>query len=467
MGVFSSKEVKQDERRNQLFNKFVQNAAMNTLMEALKELQQNTREWKKSKAGELCSHMHVECWNGKFMCSGCHQEVSDPERVSNEEQLMKNIGANDFSEPKDSVNRGVTIAFLVAICQYFDLYKVTAGEVLRDFIVPLTSGSRCRFVELEAMQKSGVVGRATTFISHCNKAEFGVLVAALCDGGADLTRRVWVDIFSVRQWPSSKNDLHFEVVIEQCPSFMVISPSPWEVRNMEFNDVQNRRFPTAAKAQMPFFRIWCLYEIYYAAKFDKPVAMICGSCELWRESGQQQNISFKSEEGLLIKMLDAIDVEQAEATVASDKDMLFNKILSYEGGMAGLNRKVRGVIEGAWRACSHPELVCASCGDAAAMAVVRERAEEYFSLAAEGGFPAVLQDLLLRDSNLIRNHKSVYGMTAFLLAAQGGHLTCLQLLVEKGTDITVANQGGVTALKLATRNGHVACKEYLLSIGAQ
>ena len=32
------------------------------------------------------------------------------------------------------------------------------GEVMRDFIVPLTNGSRCRFVELEVMRKSGVVG---------------------------------------------------------------------------------------------------------------------------------------------------------------------------------------------------------------------------------------------------------------------------------------------------------------------
>jgi len=192
------------------------------------------------------------------MCSGCHTEVRDAEIIRRETAAMNKLGEEDLSEPKDSVNRGVTIAFLVAFCQTFDLYEVTTGEVLRDFIVPLTSGSRCRFVELDAMQKSGVVGRATTFISHCNKALFGDLVAALCDGGADLTRRVWPDIFTVRQWPSSKSDLHFELVIEQCPSFMVVCPSIVEVRNMTDADVLSRRFPASAKAGVPFFRIWCL-----------------------------------------------------------------------------------------------------------------------------------------------------------------------------------------------------------------
>jgi len=370
---------------------------------------------------------------------------------------MKHIGAEDLSKPEDSVDRGITIAFLLALCQTFDLYKVTTGEVLRDFIIPLTSGSRCRFVELEAIQKSGVVGRATTFICHCNKAEFGVLVAALCDGGADLTRRVWVDIFTVRQWPSSKSDLHFEKVIEQCTSFMVICPSVKEVRKMKYSNVFSRQFPVEAKVQVPFFRIWCLYEIFYAAIYNKPIVMKCGSF---------LHISFESDVGMLYNLSHTIDVDQAEATVPSDRDMIFDKILSFEGGMAGLNGKVKGVIWGAWTTCRHPELICASCGDAAAMNFVRERAKEYFAIAAAGGFVAVLEDLLLWDGNLIHSHKSQNGLTALQCAAEGGHLNCLQWLVEKGTNTTEKNWYGMTALQLATRHGHEACREYLLSIGS-
>jgi len=155
-------------------------SAINQLMEELKDLQRNTLEWRKPKAGELCRHMHVEWWSGIFMCSGCNKKITDPDIFHSEKEKMVKIGKYDNSKPEDSVNRGVTIAFLVAFCETFELYEVTTGDVLRDFIVPMTSGSRCRFVELEVMQKSGVVGPATTFISHCNKALFGDLVAALC-----------------------------------------------------------------------------------------------------------------------------------------------------------------------------------------------------------------------------------------------------------------------------------------------
>eukprot|EP01036_Dinobryon_divergens_P037019 gene37019-48314_t len=102
---------------NPLFDESVNNAKMNTLMEELKSLQQETLAWKKPKAGEPCSHMHVECWDGKFMCLGCSpaQEITDPERIKTEQEIMQKLGDEDLSEPEESVERGVTIAFLVAL----------------------------------------------------------------------------------------------------------------------------------------------------------------------------------------------------------------------------------------------------------------------------------------------------------------------------------------------------------------
>eukprot|EP01036_Dinobryon_divergens_P025955 gene25955-34555_t len=378
---------------NPLLDESVQNSTMNTLMEELKILQQDTLAWRKPKAEEPCSHMHVECWDGKFMCSGCSppQEITDREQIKSEQEIRQKLGDEDPSMPEHSVERGVTIAFLVALCKTFNLYNVTTGDVLRDFIIPLTSRSRCRFVELEAMRTAGVVGRAVTFISHCNKAFFGALVAGLCDGGADLNRRVWVDIFTVRQWPSSKSDLHFEVVIRQCPAFMVVCPSIDEVREMSGEDIFSRRFPAAAKARVPFFRIWCLYEIFYAAIEGKPIVMKGGSYRLEEGPDGNQTIYFLSDYYMLEKMYLAVDVEKADATVASDKAMIFKKILSYEEGVEGFNGKVRGVINGATACVMHPDLLCAVCGDAAAMAIVRERSASFFSIAAAGGFQAVLE----------------------------------------------------------------------------
>mmetsp|Transcript_24021 Transcript_24021/g.32913 ORF Transcript_24021/g.32913 Transcript_24021/m.32913 type:complete len:87 (-) Transcript_24021:181-441(-) len=85
----SSSVNEEHQYRNPLHSKeSVQNdVAMDTLMEELKEMQQKTVEWKrpkkflgwrklllrwrnlfKPKAGSSCSHMHVEFWDGKFMC---------------------------------------------------------------------------------------------------------------------------------------------------------------------------------------------------------------------------------------------------------------------------------------------------------------------------------------------------------------------------------------------------------------
>jgi hypothetical protein len=379
---------------NPLFNESVQNEKMNLLMDKLKKLHDKHFDQRnETNMGESCSHMHVECWGEVFMCSACYQAVSDSDRIYKELEMMKQLGDADPSIPEDSSKRGVMIAFLAAICQTFNLYEMTTGEILRKYVVPLTSGSRCRFVELPVIQEAGVVGEAKTFMSHCFKAPFGALVAALCDGEVDMTRRVWVDIFAVRQWPSTKHDLNFEVVIKQCPSFMVVCPSLEEVKQMSIIDKIYRRFPAAVKAKVPFFRIWCLYELYYAAMEGKPMVMKGGNCRLEGPEGQQV-MRFEADWNMLVNMYAAIDVNDAEATVPSDKAMIFDKIHSYEEGVAGFNSRVRGVLAGAIVACEHPDLLCAVCGDAAAMAVVREQPDKFFTVAVVGGFQAVLEGQL-------------------------------------------------------------------------
>jgi hypothetical protein len=115
-----------------------------------------------------------------------------------------------------------------------------------------------------------------------------------------------------------------------------------------------------------------------------------GSCRLDGLAGQRV-INFHSDVDMLENMKFAIDVENAEATIPSDRTMIFDKILDFEGGVAGFNSRVSGVIVGALAACEHPALQCAACGDAAAMAVVRARPEEFFHVAAAGGFLAVME----------------------------------------------------------------------------
>ena len=84
------------------------------------------------------------------------------------------------------------------------------------FIVPET-GNSMSISEL-GLRKSGAFGKADTFVSHCwvrilshlffikddtikciQGAKWGLMVAALAEH-ANLKRRVWIDVFTVRQW---------------------------------------------------------------------------------------------------------------------------------------------------------------------------------------------------------------------------------------------------------------------------
>lgn len=227
------------------------------------------------------------------------------------------------------MNRGIKIGFLVELCNAFNLRNLTTRQVRRNIVVPMTSETRCRFVNLRALQGTDVVGRATTFISHSWFATFGDLVDAIKEG-ADYERYVWIDIFAVRQWPCSKSDLDFETVIRQCNSLLVVIPFCRELLRLECHQLTQM-----TRQQIPFFRIWCLYELYFAAithgvaiviKLGPPPA-----------SFNLQNNPF---EKILTRLSRSIDIHSASATNPSDKADLFRRVNSnFDNGTRGLNRR--------------------------------------------------------------------------------------------------------------------------------
>ncbi|XP_008334693.1 synphilin-1 isoform X2 [Cynoglossus semilaevis] len=56
------------------------------------------------------------------------------------------------------------------------------------------------------------------------------------------------------------------------------------------------------------------------------------------------------------------------------------------------------------------------------------------------------------------------GNTAVHVAAQYGHLTCIQTLVEYGSNVTVQNQAGERPSQSAERQGHTTCARYLVVV---
>ena len=264
---------------------------------------------------------------------------------------MHQLGENDSSAPKDSVNRGVRIEFLVELRSFFALWKWSTRDVLFKFVVPLTSGLRCRFSELPLFAGSGVVGRASIFISHCWGAPFGDMIAAVSEG-RDGKEIVWLDILTVRQWPTTKNDLNFEVVIAACPLFVAVCPSLPEVVH---SDTAITALPATVMAKIPFFRVWCLYETFYAAHFNKQIVVRGGCHQVDPATGKHR---FVANTLMLEKMAATIDIAAAAATNPADRDMIFRKIEGFPGGLQGMNHKVRSVVYRAYVNYSDKAPIC-------------------------------------------------------------------------------------------------------------
>ncbi|KAK7933370.1 hypothetical protein WMY93_004266 [Mugilogobius chulae] len=86
--------------------------------------------------------------------------------------------------------------------------------------------------------------------------------------------------------------------------------------------------------------------------------------------------------------------------------------------------------------------------------------------AAQYGQEKVLLWLLqfMQEQAISLDEADPQGNTAVHTAAQHGHLTCIQTLVEYGSNVTVLNQQGERASQCAERHGHTSCARYLVVV---
>ena len=162
-----------------------------------------------------------------------------------------NAESNDRSAAA-SFLRGVTVEGLIKFTDKHKLWDgVPTWQVQQMVIKPLTEAARCRFVELPELRDAvcasdgttKVVGPADGFVSHCWGAPWGDLVAAVSDHALP-TRRVWIDLFAVRQWPGNAADLEFAGVVARCPTFMLACSSNHP--EMEAFEAKHRRTGTVS-----------------------------------------------------------------------------------------------------------------------------------------------------------------------------------------------------------------------------
>ena len=116
-----------------------------------------------------CVHPFLEKWDGVYHCCDCKEVMSTPARVAQEQKIedamvLEPVSVEEYG--KQSRCRGVTIGFLVDFTTQHDIWHIPTWQVRREYVLPATAATRCRYVELPHMRESGHVGAAATFISH-------------------------------------------------------------------------------------------------------------------------------------------------------------------------------------------------------------------------------------------------------------------------------------------------------------
>ena len=245
-------------------------------------------------------HPFVESWK-LDQCNFCKSKVDksrfDKESVEKEKILTEDANSHTHTQLHE---RGLTVEALVAFTYEHDCWNWPTWRVVRDIIKPATEATRCRYSDLPQMD--GLFGPAENFISHCWASPFGDLVAA-ASCGANRKRRVWIDIFAVRQWPGNIADLDFRSVIDsKSMQAVVLSfpihilswaqefsltyllttilphderysvPKPW---TDEF--LQALEKDPEARKRLPFKRLWCVVELSAAIQSGVPIVPRLGS----------------------------------------------------------------------------------------------------------------------------------------------------------------------------------------------
>ena len=442
------------------------------MIKSLKDLESKNSSCKKPPDGSPCDHGFLDYREPTFYCADCSIEITEtefPDLYNKEKAVLKQLGKSDDSDEADTMDRGVTIAFLVEFCTAFDLWDVSVDEVRRNYIIPITCEKRCRFVDLPVLKgHREVVGQADTYILYTRKSKFGDLVSSISDG-ADPNRRVWLDLFASRQWPCSKTDFFIEYAIQRCPSFLVFCPDPPELLDSSSSsDDTTSVLPAAVKVQVPFFRLWCLYQIYFAAMSNGvSIVLKCGHHQMPRAKRKPSVATFIPNKAVLEALVDKIDTLMGSVTIKTDKKLLMDKLRALPAGCADIdkmNAKLRGVVRAGVALSGDTRLHNAACGDQTSKKYILEAPEDYIHKVAIAGYFNLLVELVKKWPELTTYVDPDTGRTLLMSAVWGGSLCCVNFLVKKpGALIDSKDKFGKSALTYTKEFKYSEFTDYFVS----
>ena len=382
------------------------------------------------------------------------------------------------------LRRGVTVAWLLNFTEEHNLWLLPTWRVVEDVVKPATAATGCRYTELPAVAASGAVGQAHIFVSHAWGAPWGSLVAAAAEGAAP-HRRVWVDIFAIAQHEGERQVadlLALEAVVQASAALLLVvstdAPLPSVLAKQP--SIESLLGSDAGRV-LPQLRIWCVFEIFTAVQQERPIIMKLGVLRPPDAAANTPHAFVGETSTPVVNQLVALtDIRKAQATVASDRELILGQVASGRGA-AAVNASVRGAILGAFSCAHFPEVAAAACGEPEALAQLISGGsaaleqprgwvqQTALHAAAGGGYTECVSRLL--DAGANPEARNVSGRSPLMRAAMGGHVGALNALLRHERCVDVLDVGarddvGDTALRLAAQDGHVGTVAALLAAGA-
>eukprot|EP01038_Epipyxis_sp_PR26KG_P010801 gene10801-14500_t len=257
------------------------------------------------------------------------------------------------------------------------------GKVRRDFILPATAGSRCRYVELPKMAASGVVGPANPYISHAWSGYWGDLVAAVLDGNTDA------------------NNIDTKAIIAL--------------------DAASLMLPQI-RIQIAFLRVWCLTEIYYASACVPNMRIIMKNGGAYSKINSV--IKFTSSNEILLR--------ESSSTILRMWKGALNRLVDQLVRAAVFSSHASSIYSSDFL----PIFQCALLGNDTAREMLLSIGLDVDILDSESGMTPPIDACKKTNKNI----------TCLMLAAFGSNFTSMKILIENGADVNLKDCNGISTL---------------------
>lgn len=282
--------------------------------------------------------------HGARELAGSFDEESNPSRLRQlVDQLRAHpdcagaLGRAEAEEAEHPLGMSMEVV-VILLAAYGGWHEMTTSDVSSKYIKPMTLPLKghslaviLRAYEL-LFPSDGppLVGPATLFVSHAWRYDFDVMVNALRDfvtetgqgGDGHKPLFFWFDLVTNDQHGTSKPFewwcTRFRESVEQIGRTLIVC-SPWH-------------------APIPTTRCWCVYELFVSIDVGVPLEMYLPPEDqlAMLEACRQVNLPRFFFDGFR-----DLDLNNAEASHASDKERILQAAATVEGGIERLNQVVR------------------------------------------------------------------------------------------------------------------------------